>query len=133
MSRFLRQQLKMRDLRLIDAVARHGSVRSASTELLLSQPAVSKSLRRAETVFGTPLFERMAQGVRPTSSGCAVVKAAAKILLEVELLEAQLSMIEPPIFEPCATPAALAVPQVSVHRVRSKSMQPVTELAQRAA
>lgn len=133
MARFLRQQLKIRDLRVIDAVCRHGSVLSASAELLLSQPAVSKSLRRAEIVFGTMLFERLAQCVRPTSSGWAVVKVAAKILLEVDLLEAQLSTIEPPVFEPRPTPSALSIPQTSVRRLRSMPSQHGAEPAQPAA
>lgn len=133
MSRFLRQQLKMRDLRVIDAVSRHGSVLSASAELLVSQPAVSKSLRRAEVVFGTLLFERFAHGVRPTSSGFAVVASAAKILREVELLETQLSMIDPPVVARCAQQPVLAVRRMSVHRVGAISIQPRAESPLHAA
>ena len=47
-------------LRVLDAVARHGSVTAAARELAYSQPAVSHHLSRLEAETGAQLCRRPA-------------------------------------------------------------------------
>lgn len=50
-------------------VARLGSITAAAEELMISQPAVSQSLKLLETNLGTRLFVRVSKGVRLTQEG----------------------------------------------------------------
>jgi LysR family transcriptional regulator of gallate degradation len=56
-------------LRLYDSIARHRSVRRASKDCNLSQPAVTQSLAKLELLVGTTLVERRADGSRLNESG----------------------------------------------------------------
>lgn len=67
------------DLLWLKRVAERGSVRRAAAELGMSQPALSKSLRRLETSFGLKLFERTARGVLLTEAGRVVYQRAIEI------------------------------------------------------
>ncbi len=72
----------MFDLRTVDyfltAVAR-GSLRAAAQELGVTQPALTKAIRRLENSFGVPLFDRQARGVTPTVYGTAVLRHAKDV------------------------------------------------------
>jgi DNA-binding transcriptional LysR family regulator len=72
----------MHDLRTIDyflaAVARR-SLRAAAQELGVTQPALTKAIRRLEDSFGAPLFDRQARGVTPTVYGTALLRHAKDI------------------------------------------------------
>jgi LysR family transcriptional regulator of gallate degradation len=45
----------------------------------VSQPALSKVLRRLESEFGVPLFDRLPRGLEPTEYGTALAEAARAI------------------------------------------------------
>lgn len=70
------------DLRTLDyfltAVAR-GSLRAAAQELGITQPALTKAIRRLEDSFGAPLFDRRARGVTPTAYGTALLRHAKDV------------------------------------------------------
>ena len=72
----------MFDLRTVDyfltAVAR-GSLRAAAQELGVTQPALTKAIRRLEDSFGAPLFDRRARGVAPTVYGTALLRHAKDV------------------------------------------------------
>ncbi len=72
----------MYDLRTIDyfvtAVARR-SLRAAAQELGVTQPALTKAIRRLEDSFGAPLFDRQARGVTPTAYGLALLRHAKDV------------------------------------------------------
>lgn len=68
-SRYRLDRLRIRHLRLLDIVAREGSLGAAARELGISQPAVTLLLRELEQVFGVPLVERDARGARMTPEG----------------------------------------------------------------
>lgn len=72
------------DLRLVVAIARHGSLGAAARELLVSQPSVSHRLAALERRCGVPLFHRDNSGARPTAAGSEMVKEAQHILGHVE-------------------------------------------------
>lgn len=73
--------METRDLDYFAAVARHGGVRRAAEALELSQPALSKALRRLEHSVGTRLVQRTARGVELTEAGTAVLAHARRVRL----------------------------------------------------
>jgi DNA-binding transcriptional LysR family regulator len=58
-----------RQLRLLEAVARHSSFTRASEELHLTQPAVSTQIKQLEEEVGMPLFEQMGKKIFLTEVG----------------------------------------------------------------
>ena len=59
--------LHVNRLRVIDAVARHGSVTAAAKELHYSQPSVTHHLARLESETGAQLLQRVGRGIRLTA------------------------------------------------------------------
>ena len=51
------------------AVARCGSLRRAAEQLHISASAINRQILQAEEAFGTPLFERLPEGLRMTTAG----------------------------------------------------------------
>ncbi|MEU5564870.1 LysR family transcriptional regulator [Micromonospora musae] len=74
------------DLRLVEAIARHGSLGAAGRELLVSQPAASNRLAALERRIGERLFDRDTTGARPTPAGRAFRAEAAHILDHLGLI-----------------------------------------------
>ena len=72
------------DLRLVDAIARHGSLGAAARELLVSQPSASQRLAALERRCGVRLFDRDNTGARPTAAGSEMVSEAGHILGHLE-------------------------------------------------
>jgi len=50
-------------------VARSGSLRRAAEKLHISASAINRQILQAEEEFGTPLFERLPEGLRMTTAG----------------------------------------------------------------
>ncbi len=71
-----------RDLRYFVAVAEELHFTRAAERLFVSQPALSKQVRRLERQLGAPLFERDSQGVRLTPMGSALLPHARRVLAE---------------------------------------------------
>lgn len=72
----------MQELRTVDqflAVAARGSLRAAAQQLGVTQPALTKAIRRLEDSFGAPLFDRQARGVSLTAYGAAFLRHAQDI------------------------------------------------------
>src|SRR3954452_2850304 len=78
-------------LRVIDAVARHGSVTAAAKELHYSQPSVSHHLARLEAESGAQLLHRVGRGIRLTQAGHLLADRAAEILGRIDAADAELS------------------------------------------
>ncbi|WP_075222140.1 LysR family transcriptional regulator [Acuticoccus yangtzensis] len=64
----------MLTLDLIEAVARAGSIRKAAEAMNLTSSALNRRLQAFEEEFGTPIFERLPQGVRPNAAGELILK-----------------------------------------------------------
>lgn len=79
--------MKLHHLRNLLAVARTGSVRAASRELDIAQPALTRSIQELERELGVPLFERKARGLVPTALGDAFIRRAKSV--DNELLRAR--------------------------------------------
>jgi DNA-binding transcriptional LysR family regulator len=78
-------------LRVIDAVARHGSVTRAAHELHYSQPSISHHLARLEAETGAQLLQRVGRGIRLTEAGELLAARAAEIIGRVDAAHAELS------------------------------------------
>ncbi|HEY1177825.1 MAG TPA: LysR family transcriptional regulator [Phytomonospora sp.] len=72
--------LNLTHLRVLESVARHGSVTGAAKELHYSQPSVSHHLGRLETATGAKLVQRVGRGIRLTPEGELLALRAAEIL-----------------------------------------------------
>jgi DNA-binding transcriptional LysR family regulator len=83
--------LDLTRLRVIDAVARCGSVTAAAKELSYSQPSVSHHLARLEAETGAQLLQRVGRGVRLTPAGRLLADRAAEILGRIDAADAELS------------------------------------------
>jgi molybdate transport repressor ModE-like protein len=78
-------------LRVLDAVARNGSVTAAAKELHYSQPSVSHHLTRLERETGAQLLQRVGRGVRLTQAGQLLADRASEIIGRIDAADAELS------------------------------------------
>ena len=76
-------RLKLKQLRLLVAVAEFGSIQHAARALHISQPAATKLVQDLELDFEAQLFERTNRGVIPTELGEALIRHAKLILAKV--------------------------------------------------
>jgi DNA-binding transcriptional LysR family regulator len=77
-------QTQLRDVEYFAAIAEHGQVQRAAEALGLSQPALSKSLRRLEQSMKTKLLKRTPKGVELTSVGSALLARVRKLRLSLD-------------------------------------------------
>ncbi|WP_283138401.1 LysR family transcriptional regulator [Rhizohabitans arisaemae] len=78
-------------LRVLAAVARHGTVTAAAQALHYSQPSVSHHLAKLEAETGAKLIQRVGRGVRLTDAGRLLAERAAEILGRIDAAEAELA------------------------------------------
>ena len=76
--------LTLRQLEILDAVARNASFSRASAELHLTQPAVSMQIKQLEEALGLPLFEHMGKQIHLTEAGRDVLRTGR--IIENELI-----------------------------------------------
>ena len=69
------------EMRYIYEVSRTGSFSKAAENLFVSQPALSKAIKKTEDTIGMPLFDRRAHPLRLTEAGEAYMKAIEQIRL----------------------------------------------------
>jgi LysR family hydrogen peroxide-inducible transcriptional activator len=78
--------LTLKQLRYLDALARHTHFGRAAEACAISQPALSQQIKELEAMVGAPLVERATRKVRLTALGEAFVERAQQILLHVDEL-----------------------------------------------
>ena len=79
--------ITLKQLRYVDALARHGHFGQAAEASAISQPALSMQIKELEASLGLRLFERSARQVRPTAFGEAFVVRTREILRSVDELQ----------------------------------------------
>ncbi|MER5930968.1 LysR family transcriptional regulator [Streptomyces sp. NPDC002054] len=78
-------------LRVLAAVAKHGSVTAAARALSYAQPSVSHHLARLEAETGSKLVQRAGRGIRLTDAGRMLAERAEEILGRLDAAEAELA------------------------------------------
>jgi DNA-binding transcriptional LysR family regulator len=76
--------MELRHLRYFIAVAELRSVRSASEQLHVTQPAISRQIQDLEQAIGAALFNRTPRGLLLTAAGEAYLFEAREILARVD-------------------------------------------------
>jgi DNA-binding transcriptional LysR family regulator len=75
--------LDVRSAQIVLECARRGSLGAAATALNMTQPAITRMLKRLEDSYGVPLFERTTRGVVPTVFGDALLPYAKLVVSEI--------------------------------------------------
>ncbi|MEM6666555.1 MAG: LysR substrate-binding domain-containing protein, partial [Pseudomonadota bacterium] len=76
--------LTIKQLRYVEALAKHGHFGRAAEACAISQPALSMQIRQLEDVLGLALFERGGRDIRLTGFGGTFVARARDILRSVD-------------------------------------------------
>jgi DNA-binding transcriptional LysR family regulator len=79
-------------LRVLVAVARHGSVTAAAHALNYAQPSVSHHLARLEAETGTKLVQRAGRGIRLTDAGRLLAERSVEVLGRLDAAENELAV-----------------------------------------
>src|SRR4051812_26280699 len=83
----------VKQLRVLKAVADHGSFSAAAEALSYTQPAISQQIAALEKRAGTTLVDRGSRGVRLTDAGRALVEHAEVVIARLAAAEAELEAI----------------------------------------
>src|SRR5579863_1312543 len=79
-------------LRVLVAVARHGSVTAAARALNYAQPSVSHHLARLEAETGIKLVQRAGRGIRLTDAGRLLAERAVEVIGRLDAAENELAV-----------------------------------------
>lgn len=85
--------LSVAALRIVQQSAALGSFSAAAEALGYTQPAISRQVAAVEAAVGTPLFERIARGVRPTEAGTVLAEHATAVLATLDEAETAIARI----------------------------------------
>src|SRR5260370_5825687 len=85
------EMLDVTRLRVLVAVAAHGSVTAAARALNYAQPSISHHIARLEAETGTQLLERVGRGIRLTEAGRLLAERAEEIIGRLDAAEAELA------------------------------------------
>src|SRR5262245_8290980 len=77
------RRLKLRDLHILLAVVKSGSMGKAAADLAISQPSVSKAIADVEHAVGLRLLDRGPQGIEPTIYGHALQQCGVAVFDEL--------------------------------------------------
>lgn len=80
-------RLTLRQLDILEAVARCGSFSRASEDLHLTQPAVSMQIKQLEETLGLPLFEQIGRRIHLTEAGREALETCRAVNRELTNLE----------------------------------------------
>src|SRR5262245_11672643 len=120
----VRRRLGTRELRMVLAVARSGSMAQAAKALATSQPAISKAIADMEHSLGIRLFDRSPQGVEPTQYGRALVKCGLAVFDELKQGITEIGFLADPTVGElrigCPDPIAAGLVRVVIDRMLQK-------------
>lgn len=83
--------MEVDQLRYFLRVAERGNFTRAAEELLISQPALSRSIQKLEEELGQPVFERKTRSLALTDAGILLQSRAQQILTLIEDTKAEIS------------------------------------------
>lgn len=85
--------IEMKHLRLLLAVAQHGTLSGAAKELGFTQPALTQQMQALEETVGTPIVLRSSTGVRLTEAGQVLLRHGKRALDSVALAQTEIDAI----------------------------------------
>lgn len=88
------KRLKINDLRLISAIAKHGQISIAADELSISQPSASRTLADIETSLGAAIFIRHPKGMNLTEIGHSIAIHADNMLAGMQDLSREIEELK---------------------------------------
>lgn len=101
------RDVRLKDLEAFVVAATAGSFRAASAHLYVSQPAVTRAIKRLETLLGVRLLDRGPRGAQLTASGQALLVKARRLLnLMAEIQHGQLDTVTSTLWLGAAATAA---------------------------
>ena len=83
--------MEVDQLRYFLRVAERGNFTRAAEELMISQPALSRSIQKLEDELGQPVFERKTRSLALTEAGKLLQSRAQQILSLIEDTKAEIS------------------------------------------
>jgi len=89
MTRWIMRHLQQ--LKYIDTVARVGSIRRAADSLAITSTALNRRILAAEEDLGTPIFERLPNGVRLSVAGELYIQHIRQQLSDMERVRSQIA------------------------------------------
>lgn len=81
----------LQQLRYIDTVARIGSIRRAADSLAITSTALNRRILAVEEDLGTPIFERLPNGVRLSVAGELFIQHARQQISDMERVQSQIA------------------------------------------
>ncbi|MEV7090313.1 LysR family transcriptional regulator [Streptomyces sp. NPDC093085] len=90
------RKLDLADLRLLRAVAAHGSINRAAAVLSISQSALTRRIHRLERSLGAPLLLRSPRGTELTTSTRRFLRGLARYEAEFRVAAASCRTVGPP-------------------------------------
>ena len=87
--------LEVRHLRILTAIADHGTVSAATKHVYLTQSAISHQLIELEQRLGLPFFHRTPKGMVPTEAGVEMIEVARDVLARLAAAEASVLRSSP--------------------------------------
>jgi DNA-binding transcriptional LysR family regulator len=83
--------VELRDLEYFSVIAEHGHLGRAADALRLSQPALSKSLRRLEQILDVKLVNRTPKGVELTAEGALLLLRVRELRLSLRSVSREIA------------------------------------------
>ena len=90
----LLNRVRMRQVALLLAVDEHGTLRKASAELGMTQPAATKMVQELESALGQKLFERAGRGQKLTAAGHSVLRHFRGLRGSFESMSRELAQLQ---------------------------------------
>jgi LysR family transcriptional regulator, transcription activator of glutamate synthase operon len=109
--------MELRQLRYVEAVARHRHFTRAAEELHVAQSALSHQVRRLEAELGTELFARNSRSVTVTEAGEAVATRAREVVDQVDGLRHEVDELRGLVRGEVGVGATLPAGEIDVPRV----------------
>lgn len=81
-------------LQYLLAVVEHGGFRRAAEAIHLTQPALTKSIKSLEEIFGTPLLDRRFRPIVPTPFGKIVVDRSRRLIADLKQMKREVDLLK---------------------------------------
>lgn len=106
--------MELRQLRYLEAVARHRHFTRAADELHVAQSALSQQVRRLERELGVELLRRTTRSVEVTEAGAIAVARARNALAEADALRGEIDELRSLVRGTVAIGALLPAGEIDV-------------------